>query len=116
MASSQLHPPVLDLTSPPASAPLASPKVEIDEMRGIYSRLRKRAGKNIKNHRNKSVTMTPSTYAKIRVIHTGLTSAQKNPYIKSVVTDELDGSVEFASSQDVLKGVLDTIETPTNHK
>ena len=102
-------PPVISLDSPEMSAltPAAS-----DPMRGIHTRLRKRAGKNIKAHKNNTVTMTPSTLAKTRVVHTGLTSAKKDAYITSCVADELDGSVEFSSSQEILKGITDTIETP----
>ena len=107
LANSQIKPPVFSLDDSPdvtAAAP--------DEMRGIHSRLRKRAATNIKAHKNNKVPMTPGTFAKTRVVHKGLTSGQKDPYITSCVADELDGSVEFASSQDVLKGITDTIETP----
>ena len=100
---------MISLDSPEMSAltPAAS-----DPMKSIYTRLRKRAGKNIKAHKNNTVTMTPSTLAKTRVVHTGLTSAKKDAYIMSCVVDELDGSVEFSSSQEILKGITDTIETP----
>ena len=106
-ANINIKPPVFSLEDSPdvtAAAP--------DEMRGIHSRLRKRAATNIKAHKNNTAPMKPGTFAKTRVVHKGLTSGQKNPYITSCVADELDGSVEFASSQDVLKGITDTIETP----
>jgi hypothetical protein len=106
LASNQLEPPIIDVDSPPAAV------VPSDPVRAIHARLRKRCAKDLKNHRNKSAPMTPSTCAKTRFIHTGLTSNQKDPYIKSVVADELDGSLEFPSSQDVLQGIKDTIETP----
>lgn len=54
-------------------------------MRGIHSRLRKRAATNIKAHKNNTAPMTPGTFAKTRVVHKGLTSGQKNPYITSVL-------------------------------
>jgi hypothetical protein len=106
LASYQLEPPIINVDSPPAAV------VPSDPARAIHARLRKRCAKDLKNHRNKSAPMTPSTHAKTRFIHTGLTSNQKDPYIKSVVADELDGSLEFPSSQDVLQGIKDTIETP----
>jgi hypothetical protein len=121
LASSQIKPPLVidvDVASPPAqvAAPTAfataTGAVATDPIDAAHARLRKRAAKDLKDHKKGSKLMTPSTHAKTRYIHTGLTSSQTNPYIKSVVADELDGNMNFPSSQDVLQGIRDTIETP----
>jgi hypothetical protein len=109
LASQRLQPPVIDFNS---DSPVIPSVPVVDPVRAIHTRLRKRCAKDLKNHRNKTATMTPRTHSKTRLIHTGLTSAQKDPFIKSVVADELDGEMDFPSSQDVLQGVKDTIETP----